>query len=432
MKVEFLYYIKKILRPKLTIIISLGLLVLSSFLLIESKRRDYETYQPLELALDIPNLNFDSICERLQDRLYKLLPDNDTKWALTVTNNKGDVLADIKGNHPMVPASNMKLLTTAFALDTLGPEFRLFTTLALKPNGHFDLSGEGDPDLDLEDIQLIVNKIQSSTPIEKERLIPVINLYEESYTNWWPLDWLDSDKVRNYGAPITRLALTSNTDEKAIKNPLTRIRDILEGEISKRRMKVTIAVRRQESLAENDINSLILYIKKSAPMQSLLSLSNSESHNFTAEVLLKHSANSWDTYIAADTLKKWLELKNIDTQKLVIKDGSGLSRSNRLTSRSIAELLMKMSYHDYSSMFESSMAISGIRGTLRDFARGTELEGNFFGKTGSLYGVRTVSGGLRTQKGILFVSIMNQGDVTPDKVFIELLKSTRESINQCS
>ncbi len=54
-----------------------------------------------------------------------------------------------------VPASNMKLFTTALALDKLGPEFRFHTTLestgVVSPEGELSadlvLVGQGDPNL---------------------------------------------------------------------------------------------------------------------------------------------------------------------------------------------------------------------------------------------------------------------------------------------
>lgn len=45
----------------------------------------------------------------------------------------GEMIVDIEGDRPMIPASNMKLLTTATAIDTLGADFLFQTRLALLP-----------------------------------------------------------------------------------------------------------------------------------------------------------------------------------------------------------------------------------------------------------------------------------------------------------
>jgi len=58
----------------------------------------------------------------------------------------GRTLAAIDADRPMLPASNMKLLTTGVALDTLGPAFRFSTRLGLDPDaGRLVVLGDGDP-----------------------------------------------------------------------------------------------------------------------------------------------------------------------------------------------------------------------------------------------------------------------------------------------
>lgn len=58
----------------------------------------------------------------------------------------GRSLASIAADRPMLPASNMKLLTTGVALETLGPEFRFSTRLGLdRDAGRLVVRGDGDP-----------------------------------------------------------------------------------------------------------------------------------------------------------------------------------------------------------------------------------------------------------------------------------------------
>src|SRR5438045_812906 len=47
---------------------------------------------------------------------------------------------------PLIPASNLKLVTTSAALENLGPDFK-FRTLLLKHNNDLVLIGDGDPSL---------------------------------------------------------------------------------------------------------------------------------------------------------------------------------------------------------------------------------------------------------------------------------------------
>ena len=120
-------------------------------------------------------------------------------------------------------------------------------------------------------------------------------------------------------------------------------------------------------------------------MHALLSLANTESHNFTAEVLLREAADQWDLSQASVSAMQWMRAQNLPTAGLRVADGSGLSRGNRVTSRTLAALLLRMNQHPLSAYYRSSMAIAGQRGTLRNYFRGSSLEGRFHGKTGTLH-----------------------------------------------
>ena len=166
-------------------------------------------------------------------------------------------------------------------------------------------------------------------------------------------------------------------------------------------------------------------------MHALLSLANTESHNFTAEVLLREAADDWDVNRAALANTRWLQSQGISTAGLRIRDGSGLSRGNRVTSRTLAELLLRMGQHPMASYYQASMAIAGQRGTLRRLYRGTPLEGRFWGKTGTLRGVRTLSGILETADGPRYVSMIANGASTPNTVMGKVLRASQR-LSRCA
>lgn len=77
-----------------------------------------------------------------------------TRYSICVIDaDTGEVLAEINPDEPMIPASNMKLLTTAAAMDVLGEDFVFRTDLSVidptGPGGKPDLMirGDGDPAL---------------------------------------------------------------------------------------------------------------------------------------------------------------------------------------------------------------------------------------------------------------------------------------------
>ena len=75
---------------------------------------------------------------------------------------------------------------------------------------------------------------------------------------------------------------------------------------------------------------------------------------------------------------------------------------------------MRMDQHPFSAYYQASMAIAGQRGTLRNLYRGSVLDGRFRGKTGTISGVRSISGYLQTADGPRYVSMISNGSVRPN------------------
>ena len=189
--------------------------------------------------------------------------------------------------------------------------------------------------------------------------------------------------------------------------------------------------RREAALAQaKGEEPVVIHRELSAPMHGLLSLVNTESHNFTAEVLMREAADNWDVAEASSANTRWLQAQGIPIQGLRIRDGSGLSRGNRVTSRTLSTLLWRMAQHPYGAYYQASMAIAGRRGTLWRFQRGSALTGQFWGKTGTLRGVSSLSGILRTSYGPRYVSMIANGASAPRVVMAEVLLAVQR-ISRC-
>ena len=88
-------------------------------------------------------------------QILEASPVNKGEWGILVVDAAtGETLYEKNADSYFVPASNMKLLTTALALDTLGPDYRFRTTI--ETNGELEegtvqgdliLVGRGDPNL---------------------------------------------------------------------------------------------------------------------------------------------------------------------------------------------------------------------------------------------------------------------------------------------
>jgi D-alanyl-D-alanine carboxypeptidase/D-alanyl-D-alanine-endopeptidase (penicillin-binding protein 4) len=380
--------------------------------------------------LALPQLQAEVSCPALQQRIASLIGSEAYAWSVSVADPGGHLLADVNGLRPRVPASNQKLISTAFALDRLGPDHRLTTQLWRLGDGSFRLTGQGDPDLAVPHLQRFAKLAlssggSSSLPAGSVKL----QLAEEPAQGWWPQGWSYGDRAYAYGAPITRLAITSNAIEDAVSNPPSRLRTLLDR-----------AVKQQGGSAQFELvsatapipgDAVLVHEEPSTSMHGLLSLANTESHNFTAEVLLRTAAGTWNLDQAAQIGTAWLNQQGLPMQGVRIFDGSGLDRSNRVTSRFLTALLLRMDHHPYSRDFLASMAIAGQRGTLRNQFSGTPLEGRLYAKTGTLTGVRAISGVLQTNDGPRYVSAISNGAGTPNQTIGQILRQVM-NVSLCS
>jgi D-alanyl-D-alanine carboxypeptidase/D-alanyl-D-alanine-endopeptidase (penicillin-binding protein 4) len=151
-------------------------------------------------------------------------------------------------------------------------------------------------------------------------------------------------------------------------------------------------------------------------MPSFLKLSN----NGHAELLTKAmgrartpgSAGSWPTGLAASTAA--LKQLGVDTSKISMGDGSGLSRRDWLTTNQIAALLNGAQSRPWFGSWYAALPIAGdpnpmIGGTLRNRMTGTPAAENLHGKTGTLTGVNALSGYVKDLSGrtLVFSSVAN-------------------------
>jgi D-alanyl-D-alanine carboxypeptidase/D-alanyl-D-alanine-endopeptidase (penicillin-binding protein 4) len=389
---------------------------------------------PLE-ARGLPSLRDGQRCPALQRAVEADLGAGQQVWSISIVDGNGELQADVNGRVARVPASNQKLISTAYALDRLGPDFRLRTQLVRRPDGVLELRGQGDPDLGLAGLQRLAMAAlgQGGSRNPETAAAPIkLMLREEPPQRWWPRDWEPADRAYAYGAPITRLALTSNALDMAVQNPAARFKTLFSKQVQRQGGAVQLSVAAPQPLrvtpdptqTDGD-GTTLLHEETSAPMHALLSLANTESHNFTAEVLLRAAANQWDVKAASREAMAWMTSQNLPVQGLRIADGSGLSRSNRVSSQTMAALLLHMHQHPLGPHYQASMAIAGRRGTLRNTFRGTSLEGRLWAKTGTLRGVRSVSGILQTADGPRFVSLISNGAGAPNQTIGAVLQSVQ-------
>ena len=379
---------------------------------------------PLTPALGSPQLGEVASCPGLQERLSALLAGEREVWSVSIADATGRLLADVNGTRPRVPASNQKLVSTAFALDRLGPDFRLNTQLWRLADGTLRLTGQGDPDLALPHLQRFAQlALRTGGGSGPSGSVVRLQVAEEPQQSWWPQGWNYADRAQSYGAPITRLAVTSNAIDDAVTNPVSRLKTLLRRTASQQGGDIQMQVVSAEQPIPTD--AVLLHEQPSTSMLGLLSLANADSHNFTAEVLLRSGAGTWDLTEAARRETVWLSQQGLPMEGVRIADGSGLDRANRLTSRFLTALLLRMDQHPYGRTYLSSMSIAGRRGTLRNLFVDTPLDGRVLAKTGTLTGVRAISGQLQTEAGPRYFSAISNGASAPNATIGRVLRAAQ-------
>jgi serine-type D-Ala-D-Ala carboxypeptidase/endopeptidase (penicillin-binding protein 4) len=168
------------------------------------------------------------------DALLATAPASKGEWGLLIVDAEtGETLYEVNADRYFVPASNMKLFTTALALAKLGPDYRFHTTLeshgTISPEGMLSgdlfLVGRGDPNLSNRKFPYESKEEFDGAPekvlAELADALVVKGLREiagdvvgddsyfprEAYPNGWEID----DMVWEYGAAISAIVVDDNT-----------------------------------------------------------------------------------------------------------------------------------------------------------------------------------------------------------------------------
>lgn len=394
----------------------------------------------------------------------------------------------------LVPASVMKIVTTAAALEILGEEFEFHTQLGISGTvnaetgllaGNLVLKGGCDPAFYSEyfpehyrgTFEAWVAALLKSgvKTIQGDFVIDLSQLNGSSI----PGGWLWEDIGNYYGAGVSALTYSGNYYNIHFSSPsesgmpvtiskidplidsLNLINKVLssevnrdmafiygapgsfsqlaEGTIPKGRSEfiVKAAMPDPARIAANEIIKILKYNKidilgkvlfvntsskdaftliadkNSPPLRDLIVPLNKESINLFAEHLLREigrarkGSPSLDRSIEAVN-EFWIE-RGVFMNGFYPTDGSGLSRSNAVCSRTLAEVLRFMYLSPNRDNFFNSLPVAGQSGTLQSAFKGTKLENNLRAKTGSMTRVRSMTGIFTNLKGkkVIFAVITN-------------------------
>lgn len=353
------------------------------------------------------------------NKILASLPANTISGIIVYNPLTQDTIFSVNEKRQMTPASLTKLFTTAVALNIMGEEHQLSTKLFTDDinlsdkvvNGNLYIKGYGNPTFSDFDLQGMINELISKG-IEKitGNIIGDDTYLDNIYTRE---DWIEGEGSNIKLPPISALVLDRN---KTVTRKKMRKRFRYVTEMAKD-PAIFAANRLFTKLKENNIevggnsqkgktpDKSILISQKSIFLNELIALINKHSDNFLAECLFKTlgaeaTGEQGNSFYSQQAIQKFVKDNNIYFYGTEIVDGSGISRSDKVTPLSINGVLEKMYFDlNHFDAFYNSLSIAGVDGTLRGRMSGTFAENNFRGKTGTLNGVSGLAGYFTTPDG---------------------------------
>ncbi|MCY1359644.1 D-alanyl-D-alanine carboxypeptidase [compost metagenome] len=144
------------------------------------------------------------------------------------------------------------------------------------------------------------------------------------------------------------------------------------------------------------------------------------------------SADGDDAKAAQRVVRQWLAKKGITAPHLVMENGSGLSRAERVSARELAAILQAAWKGPYAPEFISSLPLVAMDGTMRKRLKRTALAGEAHIKTGTLNTVRAIAGYSRDANGNSWAVVAILNDQKPwgassilDQVLVDLYRQPK-------
>lgn len=114
-------------------------------------------------------------------------------------------------------------------------------------------------------------------------------------------------------------------------------------------------------------------------------------------------------------IRQWLAGKGLSFPELALENGSGLSRADRISARSMGQLLLAAYRSPVMPELIASLPVAAVDGTMKKRLSGAGVAGHAHIKTGSLSGVRAIAGYVLDGAGrrvvvVLFINHANAGN----------------------
>lgn len=335
----------------------------------------------------------------------------------------GRVLASHRPDEPLVPASVLKIVTAAAALEELGPGHRFETVFRRTPEGDLVVSGRGDPHLVSEELARIAGALREKGLARVRRLLLDNRYFQPGLVlhgtnrSLNPYDAYNGALCANFNTVFVRVDGRGRVRSAEPQTPLTELarRAALESG-AKGRVRINLAESPEQCLqyagellaaflrkegievggevrrCEEDPEAFPpFYVHRSAwTLEALLEKMFRFSNNFMAnQIFLAMGASRFGPPATPGKARRAAGrfLTSVGVGGLHLEEGSGLSRRTRITARQMIRVLERFRPH----------------------RRLLDCEQGACTKTGTLHDVKSLAGYLAadTEDPVSFVILLN-------------------------
>lgn len=347
---------------------------------------------------------------------------------------------------PFIPASTLKIVTSLAALDILGPDYHFATRISRDQQNNLYIHGSGDPFLLTENIITIVQRLHGSGIREINNLVMDESMYQldfpadgcENTSN--PYDAWNGSLAVNFNSIAIRVAPDRAVSSDDPKIPFLPMMQTIGGTLPPGHYHLNVNAFKATGQLSNTLRysgelfaallaqkqivirgaiiagqtpttaTPILTYQSDKTVEEIIKQCLKYSNNFVANQLFLACGSArlgapatWEK--ARIALRIYIsENLGISESELVMFEGSGLSRRNRITPRAMITVLQKFAPYQ----------------KLLPIKKGFPL------KSGRLTGVYCYAGYLPQQQNAPFVILLNQAQNNRDEI-LEILSARQKA-----
>ncbi len=312
----------------------------------------------------------------------------------------GQEIVAFNEDSSLVPASIMKAVTTAALLEKAGPDRRYETEVFIDGpvdksgvlDGNLIIVGSGDPSVGTDREPLDGDFISEIVNALKDKGVKTVTgrvIIDDSYFTGpaVPPSWGAGDLKTYYGTGVHGFNFERNASgDKSVSSPSAVF-------TSRLKTRLGLAGITLNGAAKDEGKRKLLVTHRSPTFEDLMRSCMMRSDNMYAESMFRTlgrlNGGGGDVSGSAKIATELWKRRHAPMEGVVLVDGSGLSRENRVTANFMTHVLKTMKEDvEYASFFP----LAGQEGTLKKFLAGTELEAYVAMKTGSMKGIQCYAG----------------------------------------